>query len=188
MASSEKCRCRASLPFRSCWRRDGTSATCCTRTRSADRTSPPFDESPDPPRIGVSRTSSPKQGSLKARDIESPSANYEELVKTQSVLNRKHLGVAAPHHGGARPGARAARSDELHPHALEIRKRLLARPAVQRSLQAAEVLDAPAGGARRCAAPYPGSLHPPPVAGPQGRCGVRSLTPEIYSDVLKAPW
>src|SRR2546427_1324153 len=95
MASSEKCRCRASLPFRSCWRRDGTSATCCTRTRSADRTSPPFDESPDPPRIGVSRTSSPKQGSLKARDIESPSANYEELVKTQSVLNRKHLGVAA---------------------------------------------------------------------------------------------
>src|SRR2546425_5956600 len=95
MASSEKCRCRASLPFRSCWRRDGTSATCCTRTRSADRTSPPFDESPDPPRIGVSRTSSPKQGSLKARDVESPSANYEELVKTQSVLNRKHLGVAA---------------------------------------------------------------------------------------------
>src|SRR2546425_9967283 len=121
MASSEKCRCRASLPFRSCWRRDGTSATCCTRTRSADRTSPPFDESPDPPRIGVSRTSSPKQGSLKARDVESPSANYEELVKTQSVLNRKHLGVAALRTtAGLAPGPAPRRPTDLHRLPLEI--------------------------------------------------------------------
>src|SRR2546425_11568965 len=123
MASSEKCRCRASLPFRSCWRRDGTSATCCTRTRSADRTSPPFDESPDPPRIGVSRTSSPKQGSLKARDVESPSANYEELVKTQSVLNRKHLGVAALRTtAGHAPGPRPGRARHLLPLVWESRR------------------------------------------------------------------
>ena len=58
---------------------------------------------------------------------------YGELVKTQQVLNRKHLGWAALRAtAGIAAAAADARADELPAHALEVQLRLRPRPAARR--------------------------------------------------------
>ncbi len=50
---------------------------------------------------------------------------YAELVKTQQVMNRKHLGFAGSEKRiRHRAQARAARPDQLHQDAVEVQQRL----------------------------------------------------------------
>ena len=70
---------------------------------------------------------------------------YAELVRTQQVLNRKHLGLAALKGTAVPRGAAAgARADQLRPHALALQQRLQPAAPARRPRAPRRVPDAPA--------------------------------------------
>ena len=94
---------------------------------------------------------------------------YEELVATQQVLNRKHLG-ARQIWGAAKNVARAARAgaDELPQDALQVQQRLRPEAAARRPRAAGRLRDVAAARRRRSAVD-PTTLYVHRAAGRRGR-------------------
>ena len=85
---------------------------------------------------------------------------YQELVKTQDVLNRKHLGFAALKEVASIAGRLALHGQTNFLKMLEVRQRVQPRTPVRGALPGSEIRDAPALDAYRRPCCRRQAVHP----------------------------